>query len=109
MYLFQNVWERWSLEDSARAELPLTEDHDETYPAGIAVDFTSRLPIQLGKLANNLTLMLVVNFTIQKDATKSEKLIYIYIYIYICIYIYIYIYGLLAMGLFITGLSFKYI
>ena len=41
-------WERWSLDDSARAECPLTNDYVDTFPMGVAVDFSSQDRIPLG-------------------------------------------------------------
>ncbi|XP_033727841.1 nuclear pore complex protein Nup214-like [Pecten maximus] len=42
-------WERWNLDDSARAELPLTDSHEDTFPRGVAIDFSSPVPIPLGE------------------------------------------------------------
>ncbi|XP_078605041.1 uncharacterized protein LOC144878389 isoform X11 [Branchiostoma floridae x Branchiostoma japonicum] len=45
----KNVWELWNLDDAARAELPLSTNHDETYPMGMAVDLTSTNHIPIGE------------------------------------------------------------
>ncbi|XP_078686869.1 uncharacterized protein LOC144919337 isoform X3 [Branchiostoma floridae x Branchiostoma belcheri] len=45
----KNVWELWNLDDAGRAELPLSSNHDETYPMGMAVDLTSTNPIPIGE------------------------------------------------------------
>ena len=38
------TWSQWLLEDSGRAELPLTRDNQERYPCGMALDLTSQKP-----------------------------------------------------------------
>ncbi|XP_070532818.1 nuclear pore complex protein Nup214-like isoform X2 [Ptychodera flava] len=40
-------WERWSLDDAGRVELPL-QDSQDTYPVGTAVDLTSKIQIPIG-------------------------------------------------------------
>lgn len=37
----EKSWEHWMLEDSARAEVPLTEDKSDSFPMGVIVDFSS--------------------------------------------------------------------
>lgn len=47
---FQAMYERWDLDDAARAEMPMTEDYCETFPVGMAIDYTSQHPIPVGEL-----------------------------------------------------------
>ncbi|KAK9879386.1 hypothetical protein WA026_006456 [Henosepilachna vigintioctopunctata] len=42
-------WVQWTLPDSARAELPLDENREETYPLGIAIDTSSVKPVPWGE------------------------------------------------------------
>ncbi|KAK3594689.1 hypothetical protein CHS0354_001641 [Potamilus streckersoni] len=41
-------WDHWYFEDSVRAECPVTDDFNDSYPKGLAVDYTSQRAIPIG-------------------------------------------------------------
>lgn len=43
------LWEKWSFEEDGRPSMPLTNDNDETFPMGLAFDFSSTRPIAKGE------------------------------------------------------------
>ncbi|XP_074655858.1 uncharacterized protein LOC141909341 [Tubulanus polymorphus] len=43
----KNIWEMWNLDDTGRAELPLNQSNDNTFPVGITIDFTPQAEIRI--------------------------------------------------------------
>ena len=43
-------WNRWALQDVERAECPLTEANEESYPVGCQISLNSKLVIKKGVL-----------------------------------------------------------
>ncbi|GFR94354.1 nuclear pore complex protein Nup214 [Elysia marginata] len=42
-------WEHWNLEDCSRAELPLTESQNDSFPVGMAVDYSPQAKIVINE------------------------------------------------------------
>lgn len=52
VHVFEQVtapWEKWNFEETGRAEMPLTNNNDETFPMGLAVDFSSTRKVLEGE------------------------------------------------------------
>ncbi|XP_068695298.1 nuclear pore complex protein Nup214-like isoform X2 [Montipora foliosa] len=45
----EGTWEKWSFEEDGRPSMPLTSNNDESFPMGLAFDFSSRRPFLKGE------------------------------------------------------------
>ncbi|XP_050389460.1 nuclear pore complex protein Nup214 isoform X2 [Patella vulgata] len=52
------TWEHWILEDSGRAELPLTEQKNDSFPVGFSICYLSACPDPKAEAASPLLLLL---------------------------------------------------
>ena len=43
------MWEKWNFEEDGRPSMPLTNNNDESFPMGLAVDFSSNKPFMKGE------------------------------------------------------------
>lgn len=49
-----NEWKCWSLDDTARIELPLDKAHNESFPIGVCIDVSSTVPVKIGTWLSEL-------------------------------------------------------
>jgi hypothetical protein len=71
----KNRWEIWSLEDSSRAEFPLTDDQENTYPMGLCIDLTSQYEIPIGKFFRKYIIFLSTFLLLISDKKLSQLLL----------------------------------
>ena len=44
----ENLWYQWNLDESSRVVLPMNKA-DETFPVGVAIDYSSQIQTPIGK------------------------------------------------------------
>ena len=45
----QHTWERWTQDDNARAEVPMTDAYEDAFPKGVGISIDSQRLIPLSE------------------------------------------------------------